>query len=187
MIYLRSLRVITALSLMIAGTFAAECCAQCTNSTQPVSTVRLATGPIDINTDGFNTIPTVAGIPSATTQVTQAVSDLNAALTASGLNYSFAMNNDTTNGNQIFYDVNTAAGSGDPESTSMPSPGVSNIADITLNLNFTNTSGGLSFPPRAQRQPTPTDGIQSSTNLPFMNCSTPLGWQIQGKPRLQIS
>ena len=44
--------------------------AQCSNSTQPISTVRLASGPININTDGFGSVPVVAGVPSATAQVT---------------------------------------------------------------------------------------------------------------------
>ncbi|MGD0787083.1 MAG: hypothetical protein ABR898_03795 [Terracidiphilus sp.] len=41
--------------------------------------------------------------------------------------------------------MNTNAGSGAPESIDMPSPGVSSFADIALNLNYTNASGGPSF------------------------------------------
>lgn len=86
--------------------------AQCTNSTQPLSSVRLATGPININADGFKNIPTIEGIPSALTQVTQAASDLNNAL--GGL-YTFAINAGTTTGNQVWYTVNTDPGIGAPE------------------------------------------------------------------------
>jgi len=55
--------------------------------------------------DGFDAIPTVQGIPSASDQVKQAVADLNTALAGNAALagvYSFSINNGSTTGNQVF-------------------------------------------------------------------------------------
>jgi len=54
--------------------------AQCDSSTQPITTGRMQTGKIYIDTSGFDQIPTAQGKPSALDQTTRAVQDLNSAL-----------------------------------------------------------------------------------------------------------
>jgi hypothetical protein len=88
----------------------------------------------------FDAVPAVSGVASATTQVTQAVSDLNTALAANGVPYNFTING-SNSGPQVFYEVNTDAGVGSAEVTELPTPGISTVGTIALNLNQTGSNG----------------------------------------------
>jgi hypothetical protein len=113
---------------------------QCNNSTQPLSTGRLAEGQININTSGLDQIPTAPGVPTATAQITQAVSDLNSALASNGINAQYSING-SNSGPQVFLDVNTDPGVGAPEVTQIPAGGWSEVADISININQTGSDG----------------------------------------------
>lgn len=115
--------------------------AQCSNSTQPISTARLVEGPVNINLMNFDSVPVVSGVTSATDQVTQAVADLNTALAANGINFNYTING-SNSGTQVFYEVDTAAsGVGSPEIISLPAGGWSTYGEITVNLNQTGSNG----------------------------------------------
>jgi hypothetical protein len=118
--------------------------AQCNNTTQPLSDGRLS-GTINLNVSGLDQIPTVSGVPSATTQLGNAVNDLNAQLasTANGLgslNYKFTING-SSGTSEVDMEVETAPGIGAAETTGLPGGGWSTFGDYTININKTAKNG----------------------------------------------